>query len=595
MRKYLKDYVSEFETELNIPLMTKSDDLPLVEYIKDTWKSLEIVKNIHIVKFEYSEDESGINVNRHIFKRDKKKRKKERYDYKFVNDDRYGCLTVYIQITLDEDNPETGNRVIRRKLLKKQMLLPLQDEDGYYFIKGKRYRLIYQLVEKSTYTSKSTVTLKSLMPVSVKRNPSSISTMGSLGSKYISKSSTEKTCDTGMEFKIPVYNVFVFRKEIPIILFYMANGLDWALGYLGVNDIIKFIKDLNNIDNEKNLYFQISTKCHIEVNKDLFLKYPYIQSIVGGLLHVCTNRTSIQDLHDKKIWIKKLSNNNTIEKGEDILVFFNRMLDETSKKILKLNHFSKDDIYAILRWMMQNYNELRKKDNMDLNNKRLRCNEYIAHLLTAEFSKRIGSIMSAGNKVTMDNFIDAFKFSGSLLIQKMHSSGILTFDDNINDMDFFSSFKYTIKGPHSLGGKNANNISTRYRGLHPSYLGNIDLLVCGNSDPGTSGILTPFGKIKGLYFDDSNEPNDFEYSIKKDIEKISENDGYEHIRIEADNQEEYYDALDEILNFNKDLIFITGKSKEQCDIVEEEFKDLDSGNSSSDNIERSDNNDDSST
>ena len=46
----------------------------------------------------------------------------------------------------------------------------------------------------------------------------------------------------------------------------------------------------------------------------------------------------------------------------------------------------------------------------------------------------------------------------------MHSSGILRFDDTINDMDFFSKFKYTTKGPNSLGGKNSNNISIRYRG-----------------------------------------------------------------------------------------------------------------------------------
>ena len=46
--------------------------------------------------------------------------------------------------------------------MKKSMLIPLQDEEGYFYIKGKKYYLIYQLVEKSTYTSNSSVTLKSL-------------------------------------------------------------------------------------------------------------------------------------------------------------------------------------------------------------------------------------------------------------------------------------------------------------------------------------------------------------------------------------------------------------------------------------------------
>lgn len=140
MQKYIREYVSDFEKELNIPLLYKQSDRPLVEYIMDAWKSLEIVKNIKILKFEYNDNESEININKFIFKREKKKKKKDRYDYKFVNDDRYGCLTVWIQITVEEN--ETGKEpVIHQKIIKKQMLIPLQDDDGYYFIKGKNFAL----------------------------------------------------------------------------------------------------------------------------------------------------------------------------------------------------------------------------------------------------------------------------------------------------------------------------------------------------------------------------------------------------------------------------------------------------------------------
>jgi len=53
--------------------------------------------------------------------------------------------------------------------------------------------------------------------------------------------------------------------------------------------------------------------------------------------------------------------------------------------------------------------------------------------------------------------------------------------DKINDMDFFSKLRYTIKGPNSLGGKNDNRISKKYRDIHPSYIGKLDINVCGNS------------------------------------------------------------------------------------------------------------------
>ena len=65
---------------------------------------------------------------------------------------------------------------------------------------------------------------------------------------------------------------------------------------------------------------------------------------------------------------------------------------------------------------MEEYNELRLKDNMDLGNKRLRCNEYIAAELTKEFSKRTNRIMAMGDKVTMDDFKDMLKFPGEILI-----------------------------------------------------------------------------------------------------------------------------------------------------------------------------------
>ena len=474
MIKYLNDYVSEFEKELNVKLMRKEADIPLVEYVMDAWKSLEIVKNIKILKFKYSEKESEIDINNFMFKREKKKKKKDRADFKFVNDDRYGCLTVWIQITAEEEDQRTKKKEIHQKVIKKQMLIPLQDEDGYYQIKGKKYYIIYQLCDKSTYTSSSSVTLKSLMPVAVKRN--------SISTENFTKSSTTKTDIKGTEFLLPVYNVFVFKKEIPIILFFAANGIDFALSFLGVDNIMRFIDKVEEPDDDKYLYFQISSKLFIEVNKEMFLRYPYVQGIVGQFLEVCTNRFSLKDLNNKNIWIKKLSNNNTLEKGEDILIFFNRLMDETTKKILKLDDNNKKDIYHILRWMMQNYNELRKKDNLSLENKRLRCNEYIAALLTQEFSNRLNRLITLGSKAVLQNYMDLFKFSGEILIQKMHSSGILRFDDTINDMDFFSKFKYTTKGPNSLGGKNSNNISIRYRGIHPSFLGNIDLLVCGNSD-----------------------------------------------------------------------------------------------------------------
>jgi hypothetical protein len=53
-------------------------------------------------------------------------------------------------------------------------------------------------------------------------------------------------------------------------------------------------------------------------------------------------------------------------------------------------------------------------------NKRLRANEYIASLFTKELSKRLNRIISLGDKANIANIHELFKFSGEILIQKMH-------------------------------------------------------------------------------------------------------------------------------------------------------------------------------
>lgn len=483
MRDLLANYPSEFKSSLNVGLMTKEADAPLVDYVVDAWKSLEVVDAIKIVGHEYSEEEYDIDINKYIFKREKKKKKKDRHPYKFVQDDRCGLLTIHAEVTLLETDAETGKPFRHVYPIKKSMLIPIQDDDGYYFIHGKRYYLIFQMAEKSTYTSNTSVTLKSLMPIAVKRGIIDDVSIDEFDDDDSINNSTVDSSDIrGIHYQLPVYNIYVFKKEIPVILFYLKNGFDDAMDFLGLNGVIKLLDKMPAHPDRRNIYFQISNKCFISVNRTLFNKYPFVQSVVGGLLHVSTTHCSVQTFYDPVVWIKKISGTNNYDKGCDILNFFKRLLDETTRKNIKIHSYHRHNIYTILRWMCQEFTTLRLKDNMSLENKRLRCNEVISTLLTKEFSIRLNRIISLGDKATINNYKDLFKFPGDILIQKMHTSGILRFDETVNDMTFFSKFKFTNKGPNSLGGKNSNNIGIKYRGIHPSFLGNLDILVCGNSD-----------------------------------------------------------------------------------------------------------------
>lgn len=508
--------------------MDREYDDDLIEHIVASCKSLEVLKYVKFLGYDYVEDERKIDMNDYIMTR-KKQKKGSLTKYMFLKDSRYAELKLHFKLNC-RDHTET---------LTKKLLIPVPDQNGYYTIKGNKYFLMYQLVDASTYTTSQNLTLKSLMPVSVKRN------------------SREYKDSTGEFHVAPTYSIYVFRKEIDILLFYFAKiGVKKSLEYFSVDKVINFTD--GDHDTENNIYFTISSKISLEVNKHFFLKHQYVRSMVFMILNIVTNRLTFDLLENKDYWVERIGSLNATnaynyyEKGMNTLTFFDRMLDETTKKILKLHGHNKKNIYSVVRWMIQNFNELRKKDNLDLTNKRLRCNEYIASLLTKAFSDRVNRIIALGNKVTIDNVKQIFRFQGDIIIQQLHTSGLLRFDDKINDMDFFSKLKYTMKGPNALGGKNDNNISVKYRGIHPSYIGRIDINVCGTSDPGSTGIITPFADTDGLYFDKGYEPEDSIFKYEREVVEHEKNANPDQFIVDVfencDNVNDLFAMKDQMTN-----------------------------------------------
>ena len=96
MRKFLNDYHTIFEDELNVDLMNRTYDRPLVDFIIDAWKSLEIVQGIKILDWEFQTKESEIDFNRYLSKRKRPKKQKERYESKMIKESRLGLLTVTV-------------------------------------------------------------------------------------------------------------------------------------------------------------------------------------------------------------------------------------------------------------------------------------------------------------------------------------------------------------------------------------------------------------------------------------------------------------------------------------------------------------------
>lgn len=86
--------------------------------------------------------------------------------------------------------------------------------------------------------------------------------------------------------------------------------------------------------------------------------------------------------------------------------------------------------------------------------------------------------------------------------------------------------------------------------------------ITGNSDPGTSGVLSAFTDMEGLYFDNSEEPDDFSYRLNKDLERIFKEKGIEYIKFDFEDKDDYYNALVSMQNYVHDNIRLSGTSRE---------------------------------
>lgn len=541
MRRFLQHYENPNEDKINYKLINREYDDNIIDYIVNCCKSLEVLQHIEFLGYEHIQDEADIDTSEYIDAKNRTKPKKNDHTkYMYLQDNRHTELRLKFRLTCNDET----------EIITKKILVPIPDDHMYYTIKGNQYFLMYQIVDNSTYTTKKTLTLKSMMPVSLKV-----------------KNYSEKSSD-GTTYTAPIYTINIFRKDVDIMLFYLAKmGIKKTLKYFSVDKIINFTTD--TVDTENYLYFSINSKIYLEVNKYFFNKYQYVKTISFMLLTIMNNRLTVENLFNKEYWIECIGSlgttnkNSYFDKGLNTLIFFDRIIDDTTKQILKVHDINKTNIYSILRWMIMNFNELRKKDNLDLSNKRLRCNEYIASLLTKTFSDRVNRIIAMGNKATLKNIKEIFKFPGDILISQLHRSGLLRYDDRVNDMDFYGKLKATSKGPNSLGNTNENNIAAKYRGIDPSYIGRLDLNQCGTSDPGTTSTLVPFCKTHGLFFDKSHEPEDFKFKFDKDVyETLIDDDEYYTIGPSFDDVESYFNYHLNINNKMKDIT-LNRKDKNQ--------------------------------
>lgn len=436
MKKFLKTFRNEYADEnINMALARRELEPPLYEFVLDVFESFEKTGYMTMIDWKHIEDESKIDVTKfNVTRKKKNKTRKDKYRIVDIDYDRVTLLWMLFRV-------EVKGEVAYKDV---NLLLPKYDDNHFLCLKGKSVYLLYQLVNSSTYVTKNSVTLKGLMPLCINRQTAII------------------TDSDGIEYKVPNYKILNFNKEFnPLLLFSAKVGFYDALSMMECSQVIKVVP-IEEPEEEGWKYFIIQnvmtnkklrdTRIKLKVAAELFRKYTYMKAVTAMAVQALSEskRPTQEKIGDASFWLDELGYMYTGDRstsrdiGKSTLVFFERLVDKTNKRILRMYDYNKKNVYNLTASIIQNFDEFKKKDNNDINSRRLRLNECIGAITSLRMGKSINRILSKGDKVTLDEVLGVLKVAPNLIFRLLYKSPLVTYNDIVNDMDFFNSFKFTM-------------------------------------------------------------------------------------------------------------------------------------------------------
>lgn len=488
MLDYIALYPNEHESELNMDFLTSANDKPLDYFVIACMKDFEAISNIEILDYKIIEDQDEVDINNHMVNINYKKKDLSSIkipEFKYMYDSRYHEIDFKIRVHTN----------LNEKIILKRILVPTEYE-GYYLINNKKMRVIWQLVDASTYSRRGNVTMKSRMPIMI----------------YHIKHRVFPDIN-GTEFVLPYYsyaqdssskkrgNVASKKKSVkfinPLMIYASKMGMKKSISFFGMDNIVKFKRSYTKKD-EKNCYIFECNDIYVTVVKELFDEFEMVKSFVSMAINLQNYDFPVtyDNLEDREYWICRIGylgsvkNKNIYsfyDKGLQAITMIERLIDVFSFESLRLPIVYKENVYQILYWMISNFDELKQRVNIDMANKRIRKNEVIvSSTLGRKISENINKLIERKSKSkmnTMDTLLELFNFNSDIILTGMRNmNDMVKSDDSSNDMMFMNLWSYTCKGYSSIGESNSKMIADKYRYLHPSMVGTVDLFTTSNSD-----------------------------------------------------------------------------------------------------------------
>lgn len=408
-------------------------DQPLYKYCMKAIQDIEVLNILGLYKYDDSIPSPYIRVvnwrwNPHPRAEEIQYRRRETGDKlstKTIGDTRIGIL--YFDILCGSRDK---NRFIVKETIHNKLYVPIEDEYGNYLIENKLYSE-YQQVDKLLYPSgNNSFTLKSLLPVVI---------------RY--EEATETSID-GYIVNSKIGMVKIFTTMEPILACFMH--VQSPLLYLGVHPILQFCDHILPEAKADFEYFQPihDKEIYIKAYRKGLEKFDYVRSILVMAMSLIRkyNPADIDELRSPEWWIYHLSYWDDIieHRGACYQMHVARMLDTISANILPIPEIDKRNMIALLRYVLQT--EFDDVNIYSYENKRLRLNEVISTIVTAEVSDKLKKMFKFGILLKMTDMQPALKFRPELILKNIYKLGTVHVTDFANDLDYPQHLRWTKKG-----------------------------------------------------------------------------------------------------------------------------------------------------
>ncbi len=514
---FIREYNDKNRPQFNPELFDRSDDA-IIEVLKKVILSIERDRYfvIKVMNFSVVDDYQQIRTllrEQEKFKSKNKNKQKidDKYNYIPLKDSDIRLLIV--DYYLEVPNPKEGSP--RSKNLRVLIEVPRIVNRYYFRIFGNIYSSLYQVVDGSTYNNSNSANPKS-QNIAFKTL-----FMASRIYRYI-----EKLKMTNGETKECIwYMSNIFKKNCPLMRYLLARfGFYQTCQLLKVNDLY-----ISDHDIEKDDYYTVKkNNMYISLPKYIYDNDPVAQSLMYTVYNSISRETSLNNIYTLEYWIAILGdsyNNKTVEKGLNVLDSLESILDIPTQENLKLPEECKKNIYDIIIWILREFNELRKKDNLDISTKRIRYEEYFGAIYAIKLATGLYRISDEASKLQIDRLEKAIYTFPDYLLKQISKDSLVNYNNSVNDMDAITALKFTYKGVSGVGDGNTASIPVNYRQVHPTHLGRLDLDSSTANDPGLSGMLCPMASIHNNFFSDYKEPNNWRAEVDQVLAQYAQLEG----------------------------------------------------------------------